>query len=135
MSGEAVERARWYRRRMPIFWWLGKRSYVGFIARELTSLAVAYATVLVLVEVALLDRGAEAHRRFVALLGRPPVVAWHALLLAVLLFHTLTWLNLAPKAMVVRLGARRVPNGALLAAHYLGWIAASALVFGLLARS
>ena len=28
---------KWYRSRIPIFWWLGKLSYTKFIGRELTS--------------------------------------------------------------------------------------------------
>jgi fumarate reductase subunit C len=117
---------------MPIFWWLGKAAYVRFITRELTSLGVAYAAILLLVEVAALGRGEAAHRRLVELLAHPAVLALHGLLLAVLLFHAVTWLNLAPKAMVVRLGGRRLPNGAVLAAHWLAWAAASALVLALL---
>ena len=34
---------KWYRKRVPIFWWLENLAYVKFITRELTSLAVGYA--------------------------------------------------------------------------------------------
>jgi len=121
-------RPRWYRRRMPIFWWLRKGSYVWFITRELTSLAVGYTAAMMVAAVWALGRGEAAWAGFTGALASPLVVAFHALVLAVLLFHTLTWLHLAPKAMVVRLGARRVPDGAILVGHYLGWAAASALV-------
>ena len=126
---------RWFRRRTPIFWWLEKGVYVHFIVRELTSLGVAYAALLLVVQVGVLGAGDAAHARFSALLASPWAVAWHALLLATLLFHTLTWLHLAPKALVVKLGGRRVPNAAILAGHYLGWLAASALVVLVLVRS
>lgn len=121
-------RPRWYRRRMPIFWWLRKPAYVWFICRELTSLAVAYAALLLLVAVAALGRGEAAWEGLLERLASPYAVAGHAALLAALLFHTLTWLHLAPKAMVVRLGRRRLPDAAVLVGHYLGWAAASALV-------
>jgi len=121
-------RPRWYRRRMPIFWWLRRPSYVWFICRELTSLAVGYSAVLLLFAVRALGRGEAAWAGFLGALSSPLAVAFHALVLAALLFHTLTWLHLAPKAMVVRLGARRLPDGAILLGHYLGWAAASALV-------
>ena len=29
---------RWYRPRMPVFWWAGRRSYLIFVLRELTSI-------------------------------------------------------------------------------------------------
>ncbi len=123
---------RWYRERMPIFWWLEKPSYVGFIARELTSLGVAYTALLFVVQLAALARGEEAARRFAALLASPLAIAAHTLLLAILLCHTLTWLHLAPKAMVVKLAGRRLPDGVVLASHYVGWIAASTAVVYLL---
>jgi fumarate reductase subunit C len=123
---------KWYRRRMPIFWWLERASYVKFIARELTSVAVAYAALVVLAEVWALGRGEETFDRLNRALASPPLLAVNALALAALLFHTLTWLHLAPKAMVVRIGGRRVPDAALLAGQYLGWLAATALVAWLL---
>ena len=116
---------RWHRERTPIFWWLGRFAYTRFIARELTSLAVAWVALLVVVEVAALGRGPAAWERLHALLRTPPAVVLHALVLGVLLFHSLTWLHLAPKAVVVRLGGRRLPDGAVLAGHYAAWAAAS----------
>ena len=38
------------------------------------------------------------------------MLALNALTLAFVLFHTLTWFNLAPHAMVVRLRGQRVPR-------------------------
>jgi fumarate reductase subunit C len=113
---------------MPIFWWLGKRSSVVFIARELTSLGVAYTALLLLLQVRALRAGEAEAARFAAWLASPWVVDLHVVVLAVLLVHTLTWLHLAPKALVVKLGHQRVPSGAILAGHYAGWFALSALV-------
>lgn len=119
---------KWHRSRMPIFWWLKKLSYTKFITRELTSLAVGYAAVALLAQVWALSRGEEAYGRFVAFLQSPVVLVLHGLLLLALLFHTVTWLNLAPKALVLRLGGRRVPDQVVLAAHYLAWLLATGLV-------
>jgi fumarate reductase subunit C len=117
---------------MPIFWWLGKAAYVRFIVRELTSLAVAYASLFLLTLVLALGRGSAAYDALIAWCSRPWVIAFHGLVLLALLFHTVTWLGLAPKALVVRLGGRRVPDGGVVAAHYLAWAVASALVVYLL---
>jgi fumarate reductase subunit C len=46
-------------------------------------------------------------------------------------FHAVTWFNLAPQAMVVRLRGRRVPPRRVVASIHLGWIALSALVIWL----
>lgn len=119
---------KWHRERMPIFWWLRRVAYTRFILRELTSVAVAYAAVLLLVQVRALARGPDAYARFAAWLRAPVVTALHVVLLLALLFHTVTWLHLAPRAMVIRLGGRRVPDALVLAGHYAAWIAVTGFV-------
>ena len=123
---------RWHRKRIPIFWWVMQRSYMKFIMRELTSVLVTYASLLLLAQVWVLGREPEAYQRFQALLAHPLTLGFHVLVLAGLLFHTVTWLNLAPRALAVRLGGRRVSKKTVLVAHYLGWAAASALILWLL---
>ena len=120
---------KWHRPRMPIFWWLSKPAYTRFISRELTSLAVGYGALLLLVQTWFLARGAEAYEGFLGWLAMPAIVAFHGVVLLVAVFHSVTWLNLTPKAMVFRLRGRRVPDGAIAAVHYLAWIAVSAIVF------
>ena len=119
---------KWYRTRMPIFWWVAKYSFTKFIARELTSLAVAYSAVFLLVQIVVLSRGEETYERFLGLLQLPPVLIFHGFVLLVLVFHTVTWLNLAPKALVLHVGGRRVPDQAVVASHYLAWLTASGLL-------
>ena len=114
---------------MPIFWWLERASYIKFIMRELTSIAVAYSAVLLVVLVWMLGRGEQAYARFMGFLQSPPALVLHTLIFAAVLFHTVTWLKLAPKAMVIRVKHRHVPDRAVLAGHYLGFLAASWLVF------
>ncbi len=121
-------RPRWYRQRLPIFWWLRRPAYTKFISRELTSVFVAYTALLLLLQVLMLLRGAEAYAAFAGWLARPWVVGLHLFVLLVLLFHSVTWLNLAPKALVLKLGRQRVPDVAVLLGHYAAWLGASALV-------
>ncbi len=115
---------KWYRTRTPIFWWLGKFSYTKFISRELTSLAVAYSAVFLLLQIWALSRGEETYQRFLGLLQLTPVLVIHLLVLLVLLFHSVTWLNLAPKALVLHV----VPDRAVVVAHYAAWLLATGLV-------
>jgi fumarate reductase subunit C len=119
---------RWYRRRMPIFWWLGRLVYTKFIVRELTSLAVGYTVLLLLVTGWLLGRGPEALEPFLAWTRTPWVVVWHGLVLVGLVVHSVTWLNLAPKALVIRLGRRRLSDPMVVTAHYAAWLAVSLVV-------
>ena len=113
---------------MPIFWWLQEFSYTKFFTRELTSLAVGYTAVVLIVQVWALSRSEEAYQRFLEVLRSTPALILHTVVLLFLLFHSLTWLNLAPRALVVRMGRRRVPDTVVLAGHYVAWLAATALV-------
>ena len=119
---------RVYRPRTPIFWWLGRLSYTKFILRELTSIAVAYSAVLLTVQIWTLSEGAESHERFVALLGSPAMLVVNTIALLALVFHSVTWLNLAPRALVLRVAGRRVPNAAVLLGHYGAWIVATGVI-------
>jgi fumarate reductase subunit C len=54
--------------------------------------------------------------------------------LAFVLYHAVTWFQLTPKAMVVRLRGRRVPGAAIAASAYAGWVVVSGLVAWLVLR-
>ena len=125
---------KWYRSRIPIFWWLGKLSYTKFIGRELTSVLVAYSAMLLLFQVWILSRGEGAYAQFLAILGSRPAVIFHSLLLIGLLFHTITWLNLAPRALVMQIAGRSVPDVLVLVGHYVAWAGATAFVAWFLVR-
>ena len=124
-AGYKRHHPKWHRERVPIFWWLRSASYVKFMFRELTSLFVAYAAGLLLVQAWVLGQGAAAHARLLNWLSHPAVVTWHVILLATLLFHTVTWLNLTPQALVLRLGRWPVPKAVVWAGHYAAWLVLS----------
>ena len=125
---------KWYRRRVSVWWWLKKPSYARFVLREISSVFVALGALLVLWQVHALARGPQAWARLTERLSTPIFLGLHALALFFILFHTLTWFHLAPKAMVVRLGDRRVPDAAIVAANYLAWLFASGFVAFMLLR-
>jgi fumarate reductase subunit C len=125
---------RWYRRRVSVWWWLQSRSYTGFVLRELTSVFVALFALVLLGEIRALARGPEAYARFLARLQSPPFLALNAVALLFVLVHSVTWFNLAPKAMVVRLGGKRLPDIFVAGANYAAWIVLSAAVAAILLR-
>ena len=125
---------KWYRKDYPIFWWLEKLAYGKFIVREMTSLAVGYAAVFFMFQLWVLSQGQETYQHFLRHLTSTPVMIFHGVVLAFLLFHSVTWFNLAPKALVVRLGRWRIPDALVLSGHYAAWLAATALVIWLVAR-
>ncbi|MFL6439944.1 MAG: hypothetical protein ACJ71Q_20400 [Terriglobales bacterium] len=122
---------RWYRPPVSTYWWLGKWAYVKFILRELSSVAVAWTVALVLVQVLALVRGQSAYVHFEHRMSSPWMIGINIVAFAFLLLHSITWFNLAPKAMAVRVGGRRVPGVLISGPQYLAWITISAIVFAI----
>jgi fumarate reductase subunit C len=133
-AGYTPYHPRWYRRRVSVWWWLESRSYTGFVLRELTSVFVALFAVVLLWQIRALGQGPDAYARVLARLRSPLFVTLNALALAFVLFHSITWFNLAPKAMVVRLKGKRVPDLVVAGANYAAWIVLSAAVAAILLR-
>ena len=118
---------RWHRPRMPVFWWVGRRSYLVFVLRELSSVFVAWSVVFLLLLVRAVSQGGAGYQRFLNLSSNPWMLALNVVALAFVVFHAITWFNLAPQAMVVRLRGKRVPRSRIAGAHYAGWALLSAL--------
>lgn len=119
---------RWYRERVSTYWWMSSWRYLLFILRELTSVAVAWSVVLTLLLLRALLNGPETYARYMNALRSPFVIALNAVVFCFLLLHTITWFNLAPRAMPVRIGGKRVPEILVAAPNYVLWVVASAVI-------
>ena len=119
---------RWYRPRMSTYWWLGRRSYFTFILRELSSIFIAWFVVYVLLLVHAVSQGDVAYRQFFDWSRAPIVLALNLVTLFFAVFHAVTWFNLAPQAMVVRVRGQRVPGLWIATANYAAWAVASVFV-------
>jgi succinate dehydrogenase subunit C len=128
MTGYTEHRQRLYRPRVPLLWWLQRRSYVVFVVRELTSVFVAWSVAFTLIAVHAILQGPDAYRRFLDWSAAPWLVVLNAIALAFVVFHTITWFNLTPQAVVLRVRGRRVPDVGIAAPLYLAWLVLSALV-------
>ena len=116
---------KWYRRPVSVWWWLQSWRYTRFVLRELTSLSVAYFAVIIIGKIRAFAAGPEAYARFLLRMESPVFLLLNGVALLFVLFHTVTWFNLAPKAMVIRLGGRRVPDWVIRGLNYLVWIVVS----------
>src|SRR6266536_1657369 len=86
--------ARLYKPKVPLLWWLSRRSYTLFVVRELSSVFVALTVVS----------------------------------LAFVLLHAVTFVNLTPQAVVLKVRGRRVPGRLLAGSLYLTWLLVSAFI-------
>ena len=130
----AGQPAQWYHVRMSTWWWLGRWKFLKFILRELSSLFVAWSVVILLLLIRAINQGPEAYAQFQDWLKNPLVIAVNALSFLFVLFHTITWFNLSPKAMAVRLRGRRIPDLFIAAPNYLVWLAVTVIVAWLILR-
>jgi fumarate reductase subunit C len=124
---------RWIRQRISTYWWLQRRSYLAFILRELSSIFVAWFVVYLLLLARAIDQGADVYREFLQWSAGARVLALNLVSLFFVVFHAVTWFNLAPQAMTVHVGRRRVPGAWISASNYAAWVVVSALVVWLVA--
>ena len=127
-------RPKWYRKRVSTYWWSRQWSYFRFILRELSSVFVAYFVVLAMLMISALSEGEADFARFQELLKSPVVIALNLLSFLFVLFHAITWFNLAPAALPVRVRGRRVPDWLVAAPNYVAWIVVSVTIAWLLLR-
>jgi fumarate reductase subunit C len=123
---------RWLRRRVSTYWWLKRGSYLAFILRELSSVFIAWFVAFLLLFIRAVSQGPAAYEAFLDWARGPLVVFLNLITLAFVTFHAVTWFNLAPRAMVVDLGGRRLPGALIAGSNYAAWIAVSALLFWIL---
>jgi fumarate reductase subunit C len=119
---------RWYRPRLSTYWWLSRWPYVLFILRELSSVFVAWSVVYLLLLVRATSRGPTAYREFLDWSASPGLLLLNLVAFAFLTLHAVTWFNLAPQAMVVHMGRRKVPGAMIAGSNYALWVVVSAVV-------
>jgi fumarate reductase subunit C len=123
-----------YHRPISTWWWLEKRSYFVFMMRELSSIFVAWSVVFLLLLLYAVGRGDDEYQDFLDWAASPWLVVVNVVSLLFLVLHTVTWFDLTPKAMAVRVRGERVPAWLVLASQYAGWIVVSAFVVWLVTR-
>jgi len=123
---------RWLRSRVSTYWWLERSAYLTFILRELSSIFVAWFVVYLLVLVRAVSQGEGRYQQFLEWSRSPAVLFLNLVSLIFVVFHAVTWFNLAPRAMVVHLAGRRVPGVWIAASNYIAWVLSSAVVAWLL---
>jgi len=123
-----------YRAPVSILWWLRRRSYLFFVLRELSSVFVVWSLVFLLLLIRAVGRGGGHYQQFLDWAATSWVVVLNVITLAFLVLHAVTWFNLTPKAMAVRLRGQRVPSAAIAGSAYLAWVVVSAFVAWIVLR-
>lgn len=119
---------RWYRTKVSTYWWTRQWSHFRFILRELTSLGVLYIVAITLWFVYAVSEGVVALAQLEEWMRSPLGVLLNSVALFLVIFHAVTWFNLAPSAMPVRVGGKRLPDWAVAAPNYIAWLVISAVI-------
>ncbi len=131
-----------YIRPMPATWWLRNRYLFLFMIREMTCLFVIGYAVFLLVLLFMANREKKDFRGFLKVILSPqaesdPQVAgmirlvWiilHLIVLAFVVFHSVTSFNGVGKIMVIRRGEERVSPALVAGVHYAVWLMVSIVI-------
>ena len=113
-----------YRRPMPADWWLKKRTYSLFMVRELTCVFVGgYSLVLLILASKIGDQQGVS-----AMLNSKTLSVLQLIALPMVIYHTVTWLNLTPKVLVLWRGEERVNPLLIAGIHYVAWFGVSIVI-------
>jgi len=113
-------------------WYMRNGRYKVYVLRELTSFLVAFYSVLTILALSALADSQEHWNAWMASQQSTGMVIFHALaLLYFLFFQTFPWFKLAPKAMPVQLGEKKLPDSAIVIGHYVVWVIVSLFIFWL----
>ena len=117
-----------YRARMSTYWWLHRWRHLKFMLRELSSVAVGYFIVITLLQIRALAQGPESYAAFQDWLQAPVLIVLNMISFLFVVFHTITWFSVTPRAIALRVGGKRLPDLALIAPNYVAWAVISGLV-------
>ena len=114
-------------------WYMRNGRYKLYMLREMTSFLVAFYTFLTIYALAALSaNSADAWNNFISSQQSTVMVVFHAVALLYFLFYqTFPWFKLAPKAMPVQIGEKKLPGSYIVIGHYVAWAVVSAFIFWL----
>jgi fumarate reductase subunit C len=98
--------------------------------REVTCILVAIYSFLALWGLGALARGEETWNGFLAAQQSVGWIVFHTVMLVYFtIYQTFDWFKLAPKAMPLQLGEKKVDDMVIVVAHYVAWLAVTAIIF------
>lgn len=114
-------------------WYMRNGRFRHYMLKEMTCLLVGLYCFLSIWALAVLASGSEDRwDAFLETQQNVAMVAIHAFaLLYFLVYQTIDWFKLAPKAMPVQLGENKVPDTAIVVGHYVVWAGISLFIFWL----
>ena len=95
---------------------------------EISSIFVAWFVVYILLLMRAVSEGDASYQRFLSWSEGTGILLLNIISLLFIVFHAVTWFNLAPQAMVVHVRGKRVPGVFISGSNYAAWVLVSALL-------
>ncbi|PIE41259.1 MAG: fumarate reductase subunit C [Gammaproteobacteria bacterium] len=128
-TDKVIYRKPYVQKQSP-WWWASNPFYVRYMIREGTSVFVLLYSLVLISGLWRLSQGEAAWNQWLATLGSPLWIVFHVIALAAALYHAYTWFKLAPKIMQVRIGGWTLPEKAMLAGQWAGFVVVTLLILG-----
>ena len=117
-----------YKRPVSPWWWTKKTSYTLFVLRELTSVFIWVFLLTYLVQLSHLARGTDDYLAFRDHRASFGWILFYIVALIAAVYHTVTFFNVSPQAIVVRMGEDKVPPAFIVGPQYAAWLGISAVI-------
>jgi fumarate reductase subunit C len=114
-------------------WYMRNGRYKLYVMREMTSFLVSFYSFLTIFALGVLAANSpEQWNNFLASQQSTAMIIFHALALLYFLFYqTFPWFKLAPKAMPVYMGEKKLPDSYIIVGHYVVWLVVSLFILWL----
>ena len=110
-------------------WWTRNPYYLRYMLREASCVVLTVYALILLTGLYRLQQGKVFFDAWRESLASPLSIAFHALALALVLYHSWTWFRIMPKTLpFVRVGGWRVPDQAIVVSGVLGVVFCSAAI-------
>jgi len=113
-------------------WYMRNGRYKVYMLREMTSFLVVFYSLLTICALSAVADSPERWNSFIAAQQGTGMIFLHGLaLLYFLFFQTFPWFKLAPKAMPVQVGEKKLPDSYIIIGHYAAWVVVSLFILWL----
>ena len=122
------QQSRRYYQPVPRLWWLGRRSYILYVLRELSCVFITWFVVYLLLLISAINAGEHRYQQFLSAGANPWLLLLNMIALVFVVLHTITWFNQVPQIVIIRRHGQRVPRQVIVTFTYLLWTVLSTMV-------
>ncbi len=116
------------RRTLGATWWLLRRGYFLIFLRELTAVFIAAYAVLLIILIAKAGGAQASYESYFGFFTSPGMLVFHIFAFLFSLLHSITFFNLIPRGLALRLGEEPVHPALISGPNYAAWAVVTAIV-------